>query len=296
VSRPTILLTGSTGQLGFELSSALRLHGELASFDHASLDLSDTDALVRTVRSVRPRLIVNAAGYTAVDRAESEPEKAHAVNGVAPGILAEEARRSGALLIHYSTDYVFDGTASTPYTEDAPAAPLNAYGRSKLAGERAIAESGANSLIFRTSWVYGLRGSNFLLTIRRLAAERDELRVVADQIGAPNWTRALAETTAALVARGLSSLIERAGVYHLSAGGSTSWFEFARAILGDAPRPRLLPITTGDYPTAARRPAYSVLSTVKFEAAFGIRLAHWRDMLARCLSSGDPPSRASPSL
>ena len=285
MSRPTILLTGSAGQLGFELARSLAAHGDVVACDRAALDLGDAAALVTGVRNVRPQLIVNAAAYTAVDRAESESERAHAINALAPGILAEEARRSGAFLVHFSTDYVFDGGADAPYTEDAPTAPLNVYGQSKLAGERAIAAVGAPSLILRTSWVYGLRGSNFLLTIRRLAAERKELRIVADQVGVPNWTRALAGATAELVGRGLPALAERAGLYHLSATGSTSWFDFARAIIGDAARPQVVPIATVDYPTPARRPAYGVLATAKLERTFGIRLSHWREMLTACLAS-----------
>jgi len=285
VSRPIILLTGSTGQLGFELKRTLAAHGEVAAFDHATLDLTDAKALAATVRLVRPQLIVNAAAYTAVDRAEQEADVALAVNAVAPGILAEEARRAGALLIHYSTDYVFDGAASVPYDESAPTHPLNVYGRSKLEGEQAIAATGAASIVLRTSWVYGLRGANFLLTIRRLAAEREELRIVADQRGVPNWCRALAEASAAMVGRGLPALIERAGLYHLSATGSASWFDFAKAIVGDAPRPRVVAITSADYPTAARRPAYGVLATGKLERAFGIKLPPWRETLAQCLAS-----------
>jgi len=285
VSRPIILLTGSTGQLGFELKRTLATHGEVVAFDHATLDMADGKALAATVRRVRPQLIVNAAAYTAVDRAEEEPDLARAVNAVAPGILAAEARRASALLIHYSTDYVFDGTASTPYDESAPTGPLNAYGRSKLEGEQAIAAAGAASIVLRTSWVYGLRGANFLLTIRRLAAEREELRIVADQRGVPNWCRALAKATAAMVSRGLPVLVERAGLYHLSAAGSASWFDFAKEIVGDAPRPRVVAIASTDYPTAARRPAYGVLATGKLERAFGIKLGHWREALAQCLAS-----------
>ena len=286
MSRPKILLIGSAGQLGFELAKTLPPHAEVVARDHATLDLADPDALVAVVRGVRPHVIANAAAYTAVDRAESEPERARAVNAVAPGILAEEARRLDALLIHFSTDYVFDGKATAPYAEDDPTGPLRVYGLSKLAGERAIAQGGAKSLILRTSWVYGLRGSNFLLTIRRLATERDELKIVADQFGVPNWSRALAQATAELVARGVPVLCERAGVYHLSAAGSASWFEFACAIIGNKPHPRVVPIATSDYPTAARRPAYSVLGTSKLEAVFGIRLGHWRELLAECLACG----------
>ena len=210
-ARPSILLTGAGGQLGAELARALREHGDVVATDHRTLDLADADAIVAAVRGVRPALIVNAAAYTAVDRAEKEVAAAYAVNARAPGILAEEAKRLGAVLVHYSTDYVFDGARSTPYPEDAPANPLNVYGASKLEGERAIAATGGHALVLRTSWVYGLHGRNFLVTIRRLAAERDELRIVNDQIGVPNWTGALADATARMVAPGLSALAGHAG-------------------------------------------------------------------------------------
>lgn len=285
MTRPAILLTGAAGQLGFELREALSAHGQVTAYDRASLDLRDADAIVRCVRSLRPQLIVNAAAYTAVDRAESDAASAQLINADAPAILAGEAQRTGALLIHFSTDYVFDGAASEPYAEDAATHPLSVYGRSKRDGERAIEASGCAHLIFRTSWVYGARGSNFLLTMQRLSRERDELRVVADQIGVPNWSRDLARAVATLVAGGVQTLAERGGLYHLSAGGSTSWFDFARAIVGD--RVRVIPITTAEYPTPARRPAYGVLATSKFERVFGFALAHWRDALARCLQSQD---------
>jgi dTDP-4-dehydrorhamnose reductase len=281
--RPTILVIGARGQLGFELSRLLPAHGEVTALDRSQLDLADADAIRTTLRSRRPALIVNAAAYTAVDNAEQEREAAEVINARAPGLLAEEAKKLDALLVHYSTDYVFDGTATAPYTEDAPANPLSVYGASKLSGERAIAASGCRYLVLRTSWVYGLRGHNFLLTIRRLARERDELRIVADQFGVPNWSRALAEATNTLVGCGLRALRERAGLYHLSARGSTSWFEFARAIIGSVDKPRVLPITTAEYPTAARRPAYAVLDTGKLERVFGLTLSDWREMLARCL-------------
>ncbi len=219
--RPTILLTGAQGQIGFELARLLSPYGEVVATDRTTLDLADPDAIVAAVRGARPALVVNAGAYTAVDRAETEAALAHAVNGRAPGILAEEAKRIGALLIHFSTDYVFDGTRKTPYPEDAPTAPLNVYGASKLEGERGIAATGAHAIVLRTSWVYGLRGRNFLLTIRRLAAERDELAIVADQFGVPNWSRTLAEATARIVGTGLagargalralSPLVHRAG-------------------------------------------------------------------------------------
>jgi dTDP-4-dehydrorhamnose reductase len=284
VTPPTILLIGSAGQLGFELARALPAHGQVIALDRAALDLADADAVVAAVRGARPQLIVNAAAYTAVDRAESEPGHADAINAKAPGILAEEARRADALLIHYSTDYVFDGEASAPYDEQAVPGPINAYGRSKLGGERAIHAAGGLSLVLRTSWVYGLRGQNFLTTMRRLAAEREELRIVADQIGTPNWTRSLADATAALVGRGSAYLAERSGLYHLSGGGSTSWFDFARAIFADAARPRVVPITSAEYPTAARRPRHSVLASGKFTDTFGFALPAWDEMLRACMT------------
>ncbi len=287
--RPTILVIGSSGQLGFELVRLLAPGGDVIAADRATLDLADPDAVTAAVRGARPQLIVNAGAYTAVDLAETESAQASAVNARAPGILAEEAKRIGAVLIHYSTDYVFDGTRTTPYPEDAPTAPLNVYGATKLEGERAIAAVGASAVVLRTSWVYGLRGKNFLVTIMRLAAERDELRVVADQLGVPNWCRTLAEGTARIVDRGLSGLAERAGLYHLSATGVASWYDFARAIVGDAARPRVVPIATVDYPLPARRPAYGVLGTARFEATFGFALTDWRDALARCLASRSDP-------
>jgi dTDP-4-dehydrorhamnose reductase len=285
MTRPTILVIGARGQLGFELARVLPAHGEVIALDRTQLDLGNADAICERLRALRPALVVNAAAYTAVDQAEGEPEQAETINARAPAILAEEAKRLDALLIHYSTDYVFDGTAAAPYSEDAPTRPLSIYGASKLHGEQAIAGSGCRYLVLRTSWVYALRGRNFLLTIRRLAGERDELRIVADQFGVPNWSRALAEATATLVGRGLDVLAEGAGLYHLSARGSTSWFEFARAIVGPVDNPRVLPITTAEYPTAARRPPYAVLATEKLERAFGVSLADWRETLARCLAS-----------
>jgi len=285
MSRPTILLTGATGQVGFELARSLADHGDVIALDRAALDLADADAIVASVRQARPQLIVNAAAYTAVDRAEVERDAAFAANARAPGILAEEAKRLDAVLIHYSTDYVFDGRRTTPYDEDAPTGPLNVYGASKLEGERAIAQIGAHAVVLRTSWVYGARGSNFLLTMLRLAKERDELRIVADQYGTPNWCRTLADATTAAVARGLPWLAERAGLYHLASSGSTTWHGFAQAIVGDAPRPHVVGIATSDYPTPARRPAYGVLATRKFEAEFGYTMPDWRDALKACRSA-----------
>ena len=243
------------------------------------------------VRGAKPALIVNAGAYTAVDRAETEPELAR--RGQRRARRACSPRRRSASARCSSTirpTTCSTGARTTPYPEDAPTAPLNVYGASKLEGERAIAAVGAHALVLRTSWVYGLRGRNFLLTIRRLAAERDELRVVADQIGVPNWSRTLAAATARIVGAGLPALAERAGLYHLSCRGQASWYDFARAILGDAPRPRVVPIATADYPTPARRPAYGVLATARFERTFGFALPDWREALARCLASeAEPP-------
>lgn len=283
-----ILVTGASGQIGWELARLLPRQAETVAVDRDRLNLADPDAVVTLVRELRPDLIVNAAAYTAVDKAETEPELAHAVNAVAPGILAAEACRLGAVLVHYSTDYVFDGSASEPYTETSPTGPVGVYGQTKLAGEKAIAQAGGAWLVLRTSWVYGLRGRNFLLTIRRLAAERDELRIVDDQIGTPNWCRLLAEATASVVDRAPEELAAHSGIYHLTCSGRTTWYGFARAILGPASPSRLTPITSDQYPTPARRPTFSVLSGQRLATTFGVELADWEEGLRRCLESGTP--------
>jgi dTDP-4-dehydrorhamnose reductase len=287
-------VTGAQGQLGCELAAALAPHGRVVALDRGALDLAQPSAIEAAVRTHAPALIVNAGAYTAVDRAEAEPALAHAVNAEAPRVLAGLARDSGATLIHYSTDYVFDGTRGAPYDETCATAPQSVYGESKRAGEEAVLASGARALVFRTSWVYAMRGRNFLLTIRRLAAERDELAIVADQYGVPNWSRELARATARLVGRGLPYLAERTGLYHMSASGATTWYEFARAIVEAGPsngkRVRVVPITTADYPTAARRPAYAVLSTARFERTFGFALRPWRDSLADCIGAPVEPA------
>lgn len=282
-----ILLTGKSGQVGGELVAALAPLGEVLACDRTGLDLADSAAIVAAVRRQRPDIIVNAAAYTAVDRAEAEPALAMAINGTAPGILAAEALRLNALLVHYSTDYVFDGTKRGPYSEDDAPAPLNVYGRTKLAGERAVQASGARHLILRTSWVYGARGNNFLVTMSRLAAERDELKVVDDQIGAPTWCRDIATATAAILARLQDKDGARNGIYNLSAQGSTSWHGFAAEILAHAaakPKARLLPIPTSAYPSAAARPLNSVLSHDKLKMTFGVELPDWRASLLACLA------------
>ena len=284
-----ILLTGKNGQVGWELARALLPLGNVAAFDHAGLDLADAAAVRRKLDEVRPDAIVNAAAYTAVDRAESEPELASAINAAAPALLAQEAARRGALLIHYSTDYVFDGAKAAPYVETDPTAPLGAYGRSKLAGEEGIRAAGCEHLIFRTSWVYGARGANFLRTILRLAAEREELRVVNDQIGAPTWARLIAEATAHALKQAMRERRDgafRSGTYHLAAAGETSWHGFASAIVagrGGLRVKAVTPIATADYPLPAPRPANSRLDTGAFRARFGLVLPDWRDCLPLCL-------------
>lgn len=289
MSTSAILVTGAAGQLGAELVHALAPFGTVTGTDRATLDLAQPAAIVAAVRALRPALIVNAGAYTAVDRAEQESALADAVNGDAPGVLAEEAKRSGAVLIHYSTDYVFDGEAREPYVEDDPVRPASAYGRSKLAGERAVAESGAAAIVLRTSWVYGRRGRNFLLTIERLADEGRELRVVDDQTGVPNWSRELARATARIVGGGLAALAARRGLYHLSGRGRTTWYGFAKAILADRAAVRIAPITTAEYPTPAQRPAMSVLDPSRFERTFGFSLPEWSASLRECLTAPAAP-------
>lgn len=290
-----ILLTGSNGQVGRELQHALKPLGKVLALDRSTLDLANPDAIRKTVRDFQPDLIVNAAAYTAVDRAESAPELAMAVNGVAPGVLAEEAKRSHAVLVHYSTDYVFDGTKTTAYIETDVPHPLNVYGATKLAGEQAIRATGAAHYILRTSWVYAAEGANFLNTMLRLGRERPELRIVDDQVGAPTWARAIAQMTAQMLSGRQSPAADpRYGVYHLTATGAVSWFGFAQAIFAAAehatgiPAPRLIPIATSEYPLPARRPANSRLDTALFASAFGIQPASWQQMLAQCMQDKRP--------
>jgi dTDP-4-dehydrorhamnose reductase len=284
-----ILVTGRNGQVGWELVRALLPLGRVHACAHAELDLADAAAVRRKLDEARPDVIVNAAAYTAVDKAESEPEQANAVNAAAPALLAQEAARRGALLIHYSTDYVYDGAKAAPYVETDPTNPLGAYGRSKLAGEAGIRAAGADHLIFRTSWVYAARGANFLRTILRLAAEREELRIVADQIGAPTWARLIAEATAHALRQAMqerSGGTFDSGVFHLAAAGETSWHGFASAIVAGRSGLRVkavTPITTADYPLPAPRPANSRLDTGAFRARFGLVLPDWRDCLQLCL-------------
>jgi dTDP-4-dehydrorhamnose reductase len=278
------LLTGANGQVGWELRRTLSSLGEVVVLDSKAMNLADADAVSQRVREIAPSIIVNPAAYTAVDKAETEVERARAVNAVAPGILAEEARKLDALLVHYSTDYVFNGSGTTPWREDDACDPLNVYGTTKLAGERAIQASGCRHLIFRTSWVYGARGSNFLLTMRRLMHERLELKIVADQIGVPTWCRDLAEATAQVLSQTSACGFDQWGVYHMTNGGETSWHGFAEAIqtLGETSA-HLLPIPGSDYPTPAQRPLNSRLNNDRLEKVFGLRLQDWRAALALCV-------------
>jgi len=283
-----VLVTGARGQVGGEVARALAGRAEVIAHDRSTLDLADRGEIAGRVREARPDAIVNAAAYTAVDRAESDEASARAVNAVAPGILAEEARRAGALLVHYSTDYVFDGTKRGAYVESDATGPLNVYGRTKLEGERAIAASGCAYAILRTSWVYGPQGGNFVRTMLRLAREREELRVVDDQRGAPTSSLQLARATIDILDRARDA----PGLYHATAAGETTWLGYAQAIFDEQSRrdrafrvPRLVAIATRDYPTPARRPANSVLDSSRLAQTFGIRLGPWRDALVETLAA-----------
>lgn len=288
------LVFGKTGQVGRCLAAGL---GSLEStwfLDREQADLAHPDKVRKAIESLAPDVVINAAAYTAVDRAESEPALAHTVNAEAPGAMAEACARTGAWLIHYSTDYVFDGTATEPYTEDAEVSPLNVYGRTKLAGEEAIRAAHDRHLIFRTSWVYSNHGQNFLNTMLRLASERDELNIVSDQAGTPTYAGSLADATDRI----LHTLSNRwsedhdvSGTYHMTCAGSTTWFDFARRIFelsGLSDRVRVNPITTSEFPTPAARPMFSVLANDKLERVFGVRLESWDDALYKCLSERDP--------
>ncbi|MGC2111865.1 MAG: dTDP-4-dehydrorhamnose reductase [Candidatus Korobacteraceae bacterium] len=295
-----ILITGANGQVGWHLQRTLGPLGQVTALTREQLDLSDLDMVTRVIRELQPDILVNAAAYTAVDKAESEPELARTVNADAPARMARELARSRCLLVHYSTDYVFNGEKSGPYEEQDPTAPLSVYGRTKLDGEQLIAESGCPYIVLRTSWVYDIRGKNFLKTVLRLAGEREALRMVDDQRGAPTWARSIAEATAVILVRSLEQKQRNArwssGVFHLTAAGETSWAGLAQAILEEydslrmsVPNPaelgpelranRIVPIKTEEYPTPARRPRNSVLSNALLKAQFGIELPHWRAQL-----------------
>jgi dTDP-4-dehydrorhamnose reductase len=314
--KPTILLIGTNGQVGRELNSRLPRIAEVTPLDRQRLDLTQPEEIRRAIRALHPAFIVNAAAYTAVDKAESEEALARAINAEAPAVMAEEAKKIGASFIHFSTDYVFDGSKISPYVEDDPPNPQNVYGRTKLEGERAIQASGAAHLIFRTAWVYATEGRNFLLTILRLATQREELRIVRDQIGAPTLSSEIAAATTNILAqvrdneRRSFSLADLSGIYHMTAGGETSWYDFATSILEEAAASsaaspwfaaatsslpliarRVIPIATKEYPTPARRPAYSVLSNARLNRTFSLQLPDWRKQLHSVFAK--PPAKTS---
>ncbi|MES2179176.1 MAG: dTDP-4-dehydrorhamnose reductase [Gemmatimonadota bacterium] len=292
----TILVTGGTGQVGHELIRELGAVGTVLAPSRRELDLASTDSIRDCVRHLRPTLIVNAGAFTAVDAAEDDESTARRVNTDAPAILAEEGLRLGAAMIHYSTDYVFDGSKGAPYTEDDPTNPRSVYGVTKRDGELAVAASGAPYLVLRTSWVYGLRGRNFLTSIFQQAREREELRVVRDQVGTPTWSRMIAMTTARIVTRGVANgliqyIAANKGIYHLASADGTSRHGFAEAALALDPqrqagrRVSVLPILTSEYPTRAPRPANSSLDVSRLSRTFGLRLPGWREQLRLALTS-----------
>jgi len=293
-----ILVTGVSGQVGWELARSLTPLGHVSCLDLPGLDFTKPETIRAAVRTVAPSVVVNAAAYTAVDQAERERDLACAINHHAVAVLGEECHRVGALLVHYSTDYVFDGTTTRAYAEDDTPNPLNVYGHSKLEGERAVRDSGCPYLLLRTSWVYGARGTNFLLTLLRLGRERERLSVVDDQIGAPTWARSLADVTAHMVARWLcatpSERERLCGTYHATAAGHTSWCGFATAIFARAEgsgygrSPILEPIPTAAYPTPARRPMNSVLDSTKLIDVFGLTLPAWDEALTLCMQELTP--------
>jgi len=299
-SRPRFLLIGSGGQVGWELARGLRALGDVVVADRPMLDLADPRTIGPVVSAASPGCIVNAAAFTDVDGAETDPDVAFRVNAESPGVLAAHAAALDALLVHYSTDYVFDGTSSVPYTELDATAPLSVYGRSKLEGERAVLASGAPALVLRTSWVFGMRRHNFLTSMLRLARERETLRVVDDQVGTPTWCRCVAEGTIRILersldGRGFATPSSERTLLHLTGAGSTTRFAFARYILDRAardghPRPELVPIATEEYPTPAVRPPYSVLDNSRLSETFGITLPDWRAQVDQCMDAGFPPS------
>ncbi|WP_047712352.1 dTDP-4-dehydrorhamnose reductase [Pseudomonas lactis] len=284
-----IFITGQHGQVSQELQQRLQDLGELIVLGRDQLDLADADLIRQQVRAHRPGLIINAAAHTAVDLAESEPDAAFAINAIAPGILAEEAKALGIPLIHYSTDYVFDGSKPAPYTENDTPNPLGVYGQSKLAGEQAIAAVGGQYLILRTSWVYSSHGKNFLLTMQRLLQEKPQMRIVADQIGAPTWAGTIANSTRVLIEQWLAGKAGAWGVYHLTAQGETSWFGFAAAI-GEQLRAEgkacaeLEPIPSSAYPTPAQRPLNSRLDCTRLQQQWHVSQPQWQDALHECLA------------
>ena len=284
-----ILIFGRVGQVGWELRHKLACLGQVISAGLPEVDFSKPDTIRAAIRAAEPTVIVNAAAYTAVDKAETAPEAAWVINATGPGVIAEEAKQLGALLVHYSTDYVYDGSKQGPWVETDATGPLNVYGQTKLAGDEAIAAVGGDYLILRTSWVYGARGANFLLTMLRLAKEKPELRIVDDQTGSPTTSECIAQATANILAqvvgpgRGLDG---RSGVYHLTNSGATTWFGFAKEFLRRQENcPKLTPITTSEYPVPAKRPVNSVLHCQKLAETFGVRMPSWKDALDLALET-----------
>ena len=289
-----ILLTGKTGQIGEELNNIVGDLGNLITVDKEQLDLSKPNSIEPVILDIKPDIIINPAAYTAVDKAEEEPDLAMTVNAIAPGLLAKAARKVGAGLIHYSTDYVFDGCSEIPYKEEDPPNPLNVYGKTKLAGENALAEAGVPFLIIRTGWVYSLHGKNFLRTIKKLAEEKDIIQVVDDQIGAPTWARSVALKTHQILKQCLNKKwLETkdpslSGIFHLTCQGNTSWHGFAREVLNmsnTSKNIKLIAIPTSDYPTPAVRPPNSLLNNEKIQKVFGLDMPHWEDALKDCMDS-----------
>jgi dTDP-4-dehydrorhamnose reductase len=287
-----ILLAGKDGQVGWELNRSLSKLGTVFAMGREDMDLSKPETLRPVIQDIRPDIIINAAAYTAVDKAESEPDLAMIVNGIAPGVIAKEAKKIGATVIHYSTDYVFDGKATSPYKEENPTNPLNVYGKSKLAGEQAVTQAGIPHIIFRTSWVYSLRGGNFLTTMQKLAQTRKQIKVVADQTGTPTSARAIAESTTHILGQSLKagnekfSIFSHPGIFHMSCGGETNWFGFANTILklsGLSEGTEVTPIPTSEYPTSATRPKYTQLSNKKLKQVFHHVMPPWQDALQECL-------------
>jgi len=289
MSEKKILIFGKTGQLGWELQCTLAPLGQIHAYGPDQLDLSNLKALESLIHEIKPDIIVNAAAYTAVDRAEEQLDQAMLINAHVPAVMAEAARQLNASFVHYSTDYVFDGTKTSAYTEDDPTAPLNVYGQSKLKGEQAIGQVGGAYVVLRTSWVYSLRGDGFVSKVLSWARKQETLKIVTDQIGSPTWARMLAETTSAMVARSFPDpreyFSERSGVYHLGGAGGVSRFDFTRAILELDPHPeeqkvaKLEAALTADFPTLARRPLFTPLDCSRFEHVFGLNLPNWRDAL-----------------
>jgi dTDP-4-dehydrorhamnose reductase len=293
MKNPKILIFGRVGQVGWELRHKLACLGQVSSVDFPEIDFSKPDTIRDAVRAAGPTVIVNAAAYTAVDKAEASPEPAWAINATGPGVIAEEAKRRGALMVHYSTDYVYDGSKQGPWVETDKPNPLSVYGKTKLAGDEAIAAVGGDYLILRTSWVYGARGANFLLTMLRLAKERPELRIVDDQTGSPTTSECLAQATADILSQVITpggGLAGRGGVYHLTSSGATTWFGFAKAFLSkQAVCPKLTPIPASEYPLPAQRPVNSVLLCDRIAETFGIRLPSWElalDLVLETLAEG----------